>query len=65
MGLASIGLYHIKCEESRKTREKRLNQIQTCKELSNKFWDCVNKHNTNTQCGPEYFKLTKCIEKLR
>ena len=22
-------------------------------------------NNTNTECGPEYFKLMKCLEKLR
>jgi len=65
MGLASIGLYHIKCEEGRKMREKRLTQIETCRVLSNKFWTCASKHNTNTECGPEYFKLMKCLEKLR
>lgn len=65
MGLASIGLYHIKCEEDRKIREQRLKQIQKCRELSSEFWDCAAKHSTNSSCGPEYYKIMKCIEKLR
>lgn len=65
MGLASIGLYHIKCEESKRIREERLKQVEKCRQLSKHFWDCAARNITNGGCGPEYYNLIKCIEKLR
>lgn len=64
MGLASIGLYHIKCEESKRIRGERLKHIETCRQLSKHFWDCVARNRTKAECGPEYYNLIKCIEKL-
>jgi hypothetical protein len=65
MGLASIGLYHIRYEQNRKQKEERVKQIEKCRLLSKEFWDCAARNSTNTECGPEYYKIMKCIEKLR
>ena len=39
-------------------------KILECEKLSQEFWICVKKHNTITECGPSYYYLSKCIEKL-
>lgn len=66
MSSAAISTYHLhKNKQSydliKKKREKLVND---CKILSDQFWTCAAHNLSNKECGPEYFKVMKCLEKL-
>lgn len=44
---------------------KKQDEIQNCKHLSFEFWECLEKHKKVRECGPQYYALSKCIEKLK
>jgi hypothetical protein len=57
---------HKLTEFKRHTQEdETLKQIQKCKQLSLEFWECLEKHKKIRECGPQYYALSKCIEKLK
>jgi hypothetical protein len=53
------------CIEHLNKQQQRLNQVIECKKLSSKFWECALKNATISECGPEYYKVMKCLDKLR
>lgn len=66
MALRNIRLYHFVKDED---KLKRINQIEQCREYSNKFFDCISKHITpdiisNKNCGPQYYILNKCLQDI-
>lgn len=44
---------------------KDTKQIQKCKKLSLEFWTCLEKNRKVRECGPQYYILSKCVEKLK
>lgn len=44
---------------------KDTKQIQKCKKLSLEFWTCLEKKRKVRECGPQYYILSKCVEKLK
>ena len=66
MSSAAISTYHLhKNKEAldiiKKKRERLVNQ---CKTLSEQFWTCAAQNLSNKECGPQYFNVMKCLEKL-
>ena len=55
---------NISNELMKKRSDQYRNQIKECEHLSEQFWKCAKKHNKVKECGPEYYHLSKCIEKL-
>jgi hypothetical protein len=50
---------------NKQQQERRLNQVIECKKLSNKFWECSLKNISISECGPKYYKVMQCLDKLR
>jgi len=44
-------------------------QINKCQNLATNFWKCLHKHShlkeVAVNCGPEYFNMIKCINKIK
>ena len=44
-------------------------QINECQNLATNFWNCLHKHShlkeVAVNCGPEYFNMMKCIDKIK
>ena len=44
-------------------------QINECQNLATNFWKCLHKHShlkeVAVNCGPEYFNMMKCIDKIK
>ena len=52
-------------KEIHQEKDKELKQIQKCKKLSLEFWTCLEKNRKVRECGPQYYILSKCVEKLK
>ena len=51
-----------------KPKSEKLKQIEDCENLSKKFWECMKnncqKENVSVNCGPEFFNLKLCFNKI-
>ena len=51
-----------------KSKSKKLKQIEECEKLSIKFWQCMKynseKENVSMNCGPEFFNLKLCFDRI-
>ena len=65
MPSATTTMHTLKEIQQRKDNDKELKQIQQCKKLSSEFWTCLEKNKKVGECGPHYYALSKCIEKLK
>jgi len=48
-----------------KNFKKNQNQIDKCKILNNKLWECIEKKRYISNCGKEYYYFIKCIDKFK
>ena len=66
MSSASISTYHLykNKELHDKLKKERERLVTKCKLLSDEFWNCAANNLSNKECGPQYFNVMKCLEKL-
>ena len=48
-----------------KNFKQNQNQIDKCKTLNNKLWECIEKKKDISNCGKEYYYFIKCIDKIK
>ena len=55
--------------EKQSNSEVMEKQINECQNLATNFWKCLHKHShlkeVAVNCGPEYFNMMKCIDKIK
>lgn len=47
------------------TFRKNQNQIDKCKILNNKLWECIEKKRYISNCGKEYYYFIRCVDKIK
>ena len=51
-----------------KSKSEKVKQIEECEKLSRKFWQCMKnnneKENVYMNCGPEFFNLKLCFDRI-
>ena len=72
MGINIVFAHTNKIETEKQSMEKQSmikKQIIECQNLETNFWNCLHKHShlkeVAVNCGPEYFNIIKCIDKIK
>ena len=40
-------------------------QIDKCKPINNKLWDCIEKNRNIYNCGSVYYYFINCMDKIK
>ena len=73
MGINIVFAHTNKIETEKQNMIEKQNktekQINECQNLATNFWKCLHKHShlkkVAVNCGPEYFNMMKCIDKIK
>ena len=65
MPSTTITMHTLKEIQQSQEKDEEIKQIQKCKKLSLEFWKCLEKNRKVRECGPQYYILSKCVEKLK